>query len=194
MKAYYHARAQEYDDWWLGVGLYADRKPPDWDEARDGLLAFLESLPPARTLDVACGTGFITQYLPGAVTGLDQSDAMIEIARQRVPSATFVLGNALELPFPNDSFQRVFASFFYCHLEEPERLRFVAEARRVAPELIVVGTIGREGEASARWDERVLNDGSRWQVYKRVFEPNLLAEELGGDVLYARHRLLVVRA
>jgi len=119
---------------------------------------------------------------------------MLEIARERVPGATFVLGDALDLPFPDGSFERVFASFFYCHLEEPERRRFLAEARRVAPELLVVGTIGREGEASARWDERVLNDGSRWEVYKRVFDPDLLAEELGGEVLYAQHRLLVVRA
>jgi hypothetical protein len=57
-----------------------------------------------------------------------------------------------------------------------------------------VGTIGREDEAAARWDERVLNDGSRWRVYKRVFDPKLLAEELGGEVLYARRRLLVVRS
>ena len=193
MKAYYHARAHEYDDWWLGVGLYAARRPPEWDDARDGLIEFLESLPPARTLDVACGTGFITQHLPGEVTGLDQSDAMIEIARERVPEATFVVADALELPFPDDSFERVSASFFYCHLEEPERVRFLAEARRVAPELLVVGTIGREG-AENRWDERILNDGSRWQVYKRVFDPDLLAEELGGQVIYAQHRLLVVQA
>ena len=194
MKAYYHARAQEYDDWWLGRGLYADRKPPDWDDARDGLISFIRSLPPARTLDVACGTGFITQNLPGEVTGLDQSEAMIELARKRLPDATFVLGDALDLPFPDGSFDRVFASYLYCHLEEPERVRFLAEARRVAPELIVVGTIGREGEPAARWDKRVLNDGSRWQVYKRVFDPDLLAAELGGEVLYARHRLLVVRS
>ena len=29
MKAYYDRRAPEYDDWWLGVGLYADRDRPD---------------------------------------------------------------------------------------------------------------------------------------------------------------------
>jgi ubiquinone/menaquinone biosynthesis C-methylase UbiE len=194
VKAYYHARAKEYDEWWLGTGKYAAIRPPEWDDARDGLIEFLRTLAPARTLDVACGTGFITQHLPGEVTGLDQSEAMVEIAHERMPDAAFVLGDALDLPFPDDSFDRVFASFFYCHLEEPERIRFLAEARRVAPELIVVGTIGRDGEAAARWDERILNDGSRWQVYKRVFDPDLLAEELGGEVLYAEHRLLVVRA
>ena len=37
-----------------------------------------------RTLDVACGTGFITQHLSGEVVGLDQSEAMLAIARERV--------------------------------------------------------------------------------------------------------------
>ena len=52
------------------------------------------------------------------------------------------------------SFDRVFSSYFYCHLEEPERLRFLAEARRVAPGLVLVGTVLRNGEEPARWEER----------------------------------------
>jgi SAM-dependent methyltransferase len=194
VRAYYHARAPEYDDWWLGRGLYQERVPPGWADAVERLTAFLAGLAPARTLDVACGTGFLTRHLPGEITGLDQSNTMIAIAHERLPGATFVVGDAFDLPFPDDSFERVFASFFYCHLEEPERVRFLAEARRVAPELIVVGSIGRDGEAAVRWDERVLGDGSRWHVYKRVFEPSQLAAELGGEVLYAQDRLLAVRA
>jgi hypothetical protein len=38
----------------------------------------------------------------------------------------------------------------------------------------------REDKESARWDERVLSDGSRWKVFKRVFVPEELAEELEG--------------
>jgi ubiquinone/menaquinone biosynthesis C-methylase UbiE len=180
VKAYYHARAQEYDDWWLGRGDYARRRRPGWDEARTALEQAIHALPPAHTLDVACGTGFMTRHLCGEVVGLDQSEAMIAIARERVPDAEFVVGDALELPFPDQSFDRVFASYFYCHLEEPERVRFLAEARRVAPEIVIVGSRLREGEQPERWEERVLQDGTRWQVYKRVFEPGQLVEELGG--------------
>jgi hypothetical protein len=32
VKTYYDRRAQEYDDWWLGQGLYADRDRPGWDD------------------------------------------------------------------------------------------------------------------------------------------------------------------
>ena len=193
MKAYYEARAREYDDWWLGKGLYAANRPADWDAERTLLEGWIAGLPPARTLDVACGTGFMTRHHRGEVVGLDQSASMLAVAREQVPDAEFVQGDALDLPFPDGSFDRLFTSYFYCHLEEPERHRFLDEARRVAPELVVVGTILGEGEEPARWDERVLKDGSRWNVFKRVFDPDELADELGGRVLH-RSRLFVMVA
>src|ERR1051326_300926 len=119
MKEYYDRRAREYDDWWLGVGLYATRDRPGWREELEELTAVIAGLPPARTLDVACGTGFLTQHLHGDVIGLDQSRQMLDEAQRRVPRASFVVGDALSLPFPDASFDRVFTSYFYCHLEEP---------------------------------------------------------------------------
>jgi len=187
MKAYYHARAREYDEWWLGRGLYRPRRRPGWDEARTALERAIAALPPARTLDVACGTGFMTRHLRGEVVGLDQSDEMLAVAAEQAPNATFVQGDALELPFEDESFDRVFTSYFYCHLEEPERVRFLAEARRVAPELVIVGSLRRPELPPDRWEERILNDGSRWEVYKRFFEPDLLLEELGGGRVLFTH-------
>ena len=194
MKAYYHARAREYDDWWLHRGLYAARRPPGWDEERAQLEGWIAALPAARTLDVACGTGFMTRRLRGEVVGLDQSDAMIAVAQERLPDTTFVEGDALDLPFPDSAFDRVFTSYFYCHLEEADRERFLAEARRVAAELVIVGSRARPGESRERWDERVLNDGSSWTVFKRVFEPEELARELGGRVLHENRYFVMVAA
>jgi len=187
VKAYYHARAREYDDWWLGRNLYADKDRPGWDEERAELERWIEDLPARRTLDVACGTGFMTRRLGGVVTGLDQSDAMLDVAREQVPDATFVQGDALELPFDDGAFERLFSSYFYCHLEEVDRVRFLSEARRVAPELVIVGSRLQPDEQAARWDERVLSDGTRWRVFKRVFDPEALAQELGGRVLHESH-------
>jgi ubiquinone/menaquinone biosynthesis C-methylase UbiE len=193
VKAYYDARAREYDEWWLGQGTYARHRPADWDEERALLERWIAELPPARTLDVACGTGFMTRHLRGEVTGLDQSATMLEVAREEAPNAELVQGDALDLPFPDDSFDRVFSSYFYCHLEAAERLRFLKEARRVAPELVVVGTVLQDGDPREAWVERVLNDGSRWQVFKRLFVPDELADELGGRVV-RRSRLFVMVA
>ena len=180
MKAYYERRASEYDDWYLGRGRFADRDRPGWSEELDELRRALRALPPARTLDVACGTGFLTRHLPGEVVGLDQSESMLEEARRQAPSATFATGDALELPFPDGSFERVFTAHFYGHLDEADRLRFLGEARRVATELVVVDSALRPDVEPEELQERILDDGSRWEVYKRYFTPAALADELGG--------------
>lgn len=194
MKAYYDRRSQEYDDWWLGKGLYADRDRPGWEGELRELERVIADLPPVKTLDVACGTGFLTRHLRGDVVGLDASERMLDVARQQAPHATFVQGDALSLPFEEGSFDRVFASYFYCHLEEPDRERFLAEARRVARELVVVASVRGEGDAAERWEERRLEDGSRWTVYKRVFTAAQLGGELGGDVVFEGYWFIVVRA
>jgi ubiquinone/menaquinone biosynthesis C-methylase UbiE len=195
VKAYYDRRAPEYDDWWLGTGLHAGRVRPGWSEEVEGLTRALAALPPARTLDVACGTAFLTRYLPGDVVGLDQSESMLEIARRRVPSAEFVRGDALALPFADGAFGRVFTGHFYGHLEEDDRLAFLREARRVAPELVVCDSALREDHEPLEIQERVLKDGSRWQVYKRYFTAEALAEELGGGrTVHAGRWFVAVRA
>jgi ubiquinone/menaquinone biosynthesis C-methylase UbiE len=195
VKAYYEARAREYDDWWLGLGRFDGLDRPHWDDELHELERTLAELPPARTLDVACGTGFLTQHLPGAVTGLDQSAAMLEIASARVPDAGFVQSDALRLPFVDGAFERVFTSHFYGHLEEVERLRFLEEARRVASELVVVDSAVRPDRERVGMQERILNDGSRWEVFKRYFQPRELAAELGrGETLFAGRWFVAVRS
>jgi ubiquinone/menaquinone biosynthesis C-methylase UbiE len=195
VKAYYERRAAEYDDWWLGTGLFANRQRPGWDEERAALTRTIEALPARSTLDVACGTGFLTQHLHGQITGLDQSESMLELARARVPAGTFFRGDALDLPFPDESFERLFTSFFYGHLEEDDRADFLGEARRVAQELVIVDSALHDGVQPVERQERVLNDGSRWQVYKRFFEPVGLAGELGGGyTLFAGRWFVAVHA
>ena len=176
MRAYYDKRAPEYDEWYYGQGQHAGRERPGWFEEVTRLLGALASLPAARTLDVACGTGFLTRHLQGEVVGLDQSPRMLEVARRQAPNAAYVEGDALELPFAAGSFERLFTGHFYGHLEPDARSRFLAEARRVAGELVVVDSAGSGEERQ----ERVLNDGTRWEVYKRWFTPETLLPELGG--------------
>src|SRR3954454_676733 len=112
MRDYYERRAREYDDWWLGTGLFARRERPGWhDEVRERT-ALLETLPPRRTLDLACGTAFLTRHLPGEITALDQSPALVAIARERLPGATVIQGDAAPFPFADASFERLLMSHF----------------------------------------------------------------------------------
>jgi demethylmenaquinone methyltransferase/2-methoxy-6-polyprenyl-1,4-benzoquinol methylase len=195
MRAYYEQRAAEYDDWWLGRGVFAKRERPGWDDEVAAVLDAVRALAPARVLDVACGTGFVTRHLRGDVTGLDQSAAMVEIAASRLPDGRVVSGDAVPLPFADGAFDRIFTGSFYGHLLEGERARFLAEARRVAPELVVLDAALRDGGVPEEWQERKLNDGSRHEVYKRFFTPDGLAAELGGGrVLHAGDWFVMVAA
>jgi len=195
VQKYYDRRAREYDDWYRGTGLFSERDRPGWEDELARLTDVVAALPPGRTLDVACGTGFLTRHLRGEVVGLDQSESMLEEARRNVPGARFLRGDAFELPVPDGSFDRVFTAHFYGHLAGPSRPTFLAEVRRVAPELVVVDSSREGSEQDEARQERVLNDSSRWEVYKRWFTPERLAAELGGgETLLAGRWFVAVRS
>jgi ubiquinone/menaquinone biosynthesis C-methylase UbiE len=182
--AYYDRRADEYDEWYEDRGVFAERDRPGWLDEVAQLVDVVRALEPARTLDVGCGTGFLTQHLRGpVVVGLDQSPAMVAIAQERLrETGVAVVGDALALPFPDGAFERILTGHFYGHLVPDERERFLAEARRVArAELVVIDTARRDGVPAERWEERVLNDGSRHRIFKRFLTPAELRDELPGE-------------
>ena len=193
MKEYYERRAPTYDDWYLGHGSHAARDTAPWEADLARLIAAIGALDPCATLDVACGTGFLTRHLPGTVVGLDQSASMLEIAKQQAPGASFVQGDALTLPFDDGSFDRVFTGHFYGHLDADEGQRLLAEAARVARELVVVDAAIRPDHELEEVQQRDL-DGETWPVLKRYFAPETLVQELGGgEALHAGPWVVMAR-
>ena len=102
--------------------------------------AFLQWLAPpanARWLDVGCGTGILAHTLlelcsPAAVIGIDSAAAQIGQA-SRGPAAgraSFEVGDARRLPFPDASFDIVASALVLNFI--PDRQQAVAEMRRVA--------------------------------------------------------------
>jgi SAM-dependent methyltransferase len=82
------------------------------------ILAHAEAGPGTSLLDVATGAGnvAIPAALAGAsVTGLDLTPRLLEVARERAREAgaevSFIEGDAEELPFESDSFDRVTSCF-----------------------------------------------------------------------------------
>lgn len=66
-----------------------------------------------RFIDLGCGGGTASELAAarGAqISGLDAAEKLIEIARQRVPSGDFRVGDLESLPFADQSFDVVFAA------------------------------------------------------------------------------------
>lgn len=90
--------------------------------------------PSARVLDVGCGAGLLTNYLAHAgleVHGVDTSVESLAVAEQHDEGrrVRYVHGDALDLPYPDASFDVVCAMDFLEHVEAPERA--IREAARV---------------------------------------------------------------
>jgi demethylmenaquinone methyltransferase/2-methoxy-6-polyprenyl-1,4-benzoquinol methylase len=181
--AYYELLSADLDEWYTGEGRFAGSDRPGWQAEVEQLVALAARLSPARTLDIACGTGFLTRHLRGFVVGLDQSPSMVAIAQSRLPEGLVLVGDALHPGVADKSFDRVFTGHFYGHLPVDERDQFLAQARRIAGELVVVDAGLWPGVQSEQWEDRVLHDGSHFRVYKRYLSGEQLASEIGGDVL-----------
>jgi ubiquinone/menaquinone biosynthesis C-methylase UbiE len=110
------------------------------DGARQKLFDLLALRPGDRVLDIGCGTGtFATtlkQRYPGVeVTGLDPDPKALARARSKAEQAKvsigFDQGFADSLEYPAASFDLVFSSFMFHHLEGSTRERTLREVRRV---------------------------------------------------------------
>ena len=123
---------------------------------------------------------------------LDQSAAMLEIARARVPDASLVRARLPGLPFAGDAFDLVLAANFFGLLRSGERALFLAEARRVARELVVVDLRSEGDRPSEGLECRVVGD-TTYSVYRRRFTPEGLCAELDGELLYSGRFFLAVR-
>lgn len=102
------------------------------DFARRAILGSLSLRTGDRLLEVGCGGGLLLRdaLATGAsATGLDHSEEMVSLARERAPEAEIVLGSAERLPFPDASFTAVAMSIVFVFLADP--LAALREARRV---------------------------------------------------------------
>lgn len=93
-----------------------------------------------RVLDLGCGTATLTllikQSHPEAqVTGLDGDPKALQIAKEKVANSgldiTLDEGMAFDLPYPDNSFDRVFSGLLFHHLAREDKERTLKEVYRV---------------------------------------------------------------
>jgi ubiquinone/menaquinone biosynthesis C-methylase UbiE len=90
-----------------------------------------------RILEVGCGTGAILSELPTNLTlhGLDiDSDALTQ-CKTNVPSASLIRGNALRLPYPDNSFDVVYCHFLLLWVNDP--IQTLLEMKRVTRKYVI---------------------------------------------------------
>jgi len=175
MQSYYAARANEYDRVYL--------KPERQSDLRQIEQWLPSVLAGAAVLEVACGTGYWTQFLApvaSAVVALDSSPETLRIAQERVvtPNTEFQVGDAYALPRFSHSFSAAFAGFWFSHVPlERQREFLLGLNSALAPHarvvlldnLFVAGSSSAVTERDANgntYQSRSLSDGSLHRVLK----------------------------
>jgi SAM-dependent methyltransferase len=93
--------------WGARAGDWAYLVEPYARPANDALFDRAGVGPGTRLLDIACGSGYAAGVAAGRgaeVAGLDASEALIAIARERTPGADLRIGDMFALPFDEDQF------------------------------------------------------------------------------------------
>ena len=122
---------------------------------RDTVLGFLGDA--TAVLEVGCGTGHwlaeVDSSRPRQLAGIDPSAPMLERARRAAPAARLVRARGEELPWCDQSFERIFCVNALHHFAD--RDRFFAEARRILRPGGGLLTIGKDPH----------REGDTWWVY-----------------------------
>jgi len=93
-----------------------------------------------RVLDLACGTGTLTILVKSArsqaaVVGIDGDAKILEIAKTKAKESgveiQFDEGMSFDLPYEDESFDRVISSLFFHHLTRDNKLKTLREVKRV---------------------------------------------------------------
>lgn len=99
------------------------------------LASFAEQVPDGLPVaDVGCGPGHVTRHLHERdldVIGIDLSPEMIQVARERMPQASFEVGSMLSLDADDNAWGGIVAFYSVIHLDDDEVPRALAEFTRV---------------------------------------------------------------
>ena len=107
--------------------------------------------PPARVLDLGCGTGVLAARLAAggyAVVGVDPSAGMLEVMRGRTPAVEAVQASGTELPFADGEFDLALSVATMHH---------IADAADVARALGEMARVVRPGGHVLVWDHNPRN-------------------------------------
>lgn len=194
MLTYYEERASEYDEVYLGKGPAMPGYARQYINDVAHISRLVAGFGHGQLIDIACGPGFwAPHYARNAerITFLDQSEKVLAECRKRVAAVPlsaaphFIRGNFFNTPLEPSAYDCALAGFLLSHLTRDEEERFFGRLKEILKpqaELMLIDSLWNEERRKHRtkegFEERTLNDGRRFKVYKRYLAEAELCEML----------------
>lgn len=192
MEEYYRQRAEEFED------VYYRADPARRAEIKIIIQAAKEALRGRRVLEIACGTGYWTQFVSHTASEITATDSVVEVlnvARRKIYHCPVALQleNAYTLSFGAETFDGGLANFWFSHIPKNRIGGFIEGFHRVLQpganvflaDNVLVPDAGGEIISKAGDDNtyrlRTLRDGSEHIVLKNYHS----AEDL--IAIFGRH-------
>lgn len=189
MRAYYAARAPEYDDWWFRRGRYdlGEEGNARWAVEAAEVEAALDALRPfGSVVELAAGTGLWTRHLVEGATrvlALDASAEMLAINRERTGGRAEYRVADLFAWEPDGRFDLCFFGFWLSHVPDARFDAFWDAVRRASDRFFLVDSAAGDPahlwETAGELETRRLSDGREFEIVKRRWSPEGLAARLG---------------
>jgi ubiquinone/menaquinone biosynthesis C-methylase UbiE len=199
MLVYYDERAEEYDDVYRGAGPAIRRYADKYQQNTAKVCEIVAGFGRGHLIDVACGTGFwAPHYAPNCerFTFVDQSAGMLAECKKRIESlgltgaSHFIQGNVFEVTLEPAAYDCAMVGFLLSHFTQEQEDAFFQKlkaALKPAAQVMIIDSYWSErrkngGRRKEGEQERILNDGRPFKIYKKYFEESAINEML------ARHQ------
>lgn len=163
---------------------------------KEKLVGQIEIVPNGRLLDLACGTATLTISLKGKfpqaeIYGLDGDAKILGIARRKAAASgaeiNFTEAFSTALPYPDEHFDAIVSSLFFHHLTPENKLKTLAEIRRVLKSsgTLHVADWGRPANLLMRFASTPVQwlDGATTKDSYQGKLPELMAEAEFADII-----------
>jgi len=193
MLDYYNERAPEYEEaYTLGTGTASIPDPEVFRTEAMSLSGIVRAFAHGHLIDLACGTAYwLPHYADSCVqiTLFDQSEKMLEEGRTKVADlgitdrCIVLQGDFFEYEFGRQAYDCALVGFFLSHLTEAQESLLFAALRHMLQSsgrfLILDSAWSTERarfNAKVERQQRRLNDGTEFEIYKRYCDRADIAE------------------
>jgi ubiquinone/menaquinone biosynthesis C-methylase UbiE len=187
MLVYYDERAEEYDDVYRGAGPAIQRYADQYRRNTTEVCEIVAGFGYGHLIDIACGTGFWAPHYARnceRFTFVDQSEGMLAECKRRIKGlglmdvSRFLQGNIFDVARESAPYDCAMAGFLLSHFTSEQEDAFFQKLKAVlkpSAQVMIVDSYWSarrqaEGRKKEGEQERTLNDGRAFKIYKKYFD------------------------